>query len=80
MPEFLFSPSPSFIPVNPGPSWATAPAAPCFHPPLSPTRQKLRPPDEVLDQVSEWIAPGSVGRVATKLAKELEQTSWPKES
>ena len=39
-------------------------------PSLSPTRQRLRPCEEVVSELSDWLAPGRVGKLAIKLAKE----------
>ena len=52
--------------LSPGPPPQTRPRLP----PPSPTRHKLRQPEEVLDQLSDWVVPGRVGRLAIKLAKE----------
>ena len=76
-------PTPSYTSSEiPGPSWGSGPLPgsgppPTSHtpthshlPPPSPCCHKLRSPEEVLDQVSDWLVPASVGRAAIKLAKE----------
>ena len=71
-------PGPSFQPPGTGPLSPPRPGA--SHrlppgpqprlPPPSPTHHRLTPPEEVMDQMGDWIVPGRVGHVAIRLAKE----------
>ena len=66
----LGSPPQTGLPLPSGPPPQTGPPLPPRLPPPSPSRLKLRPPDELLMQMSDWVSPGRIGRLAIKLAKE----------
>ena len=56
----------------PGPTYMLGPPTqvPPRPPPPSPTHQKLRPCEDVINELKDWLVPGKVVRLAIKLAKD----------